>query len=100
MKQLLTLIASIMSGVFILRIDYHPNWDDTGITAGMILVATGVISFVNPRRPFICAISTSIWIPLFGIINDNNYGTLLVFVFGFVGAYLGSMLRKFLTISF
>jgi hypothetical protein len=98
MKALLTLLASAAIGLIIWRIDSQPNWDDTGITAGMIVISTALISMVSPKRPFICALAVSIWIPLFGIINHSNYGTLLIFVFGFMGAYGGSALRNSLTL--
>jgi hypothetical protein len=90
----LTFIASIAIGLFIWRIDSQLNWDDTGITAGMILLITGLISFFNPKQPFICAIAVSIWIPLFGILKDGNFVTLLTFIFGFIGVYGGSTFRN------
>jgi len=88
----LTIIVSILIGLMIWRIDAQPNWDDAGITAGMILLSTGLISFSSPKRPYFCAIAVSIWIPLFGIIKDGNFGSLLTFLFGFLGAYGGSAL--------
>jgi hypothetical protein len=94
MKALFTILASMAVGLVIWRIDSQPHWDDTGITAAMILASTGLISFVNPKRPYICAIATCFWIPLFGIINHGNYGTLLVFIIGLVGAYGGLILRN------
>jgi len=94
MKSVLTLLAAITIGLIIWRIDSQPNWDDTGITAAMILLSTGLISFFNPKQPFIWAIAVCIWIPLFGIIKDSNYGMLLTFIFGFIGAYGGSTFRN------
>ena len=94
MKSVLTLLASIATGLIIWRIDSRPNWDDTGITAGLILLSTGLISFINPKQPFIWMIAVSVWIPLFGIIKDSNYGTLLTLIIGLIGAYGGSTIRK------
>ena len=94
MKTFYTVLASAMLGLTIWWIDSRPHWDDTGITVGLVIIATGLISFINPKKPFICAIATSLWIPLDQTINNQNYLTLLVFVFGFMGAYAGSFLRR------
>jgi hypothetical protein len=96
MKSFLTLLASTISGLVILWVDARPNWDDTGITVGMIFIAAGLISFINPKRPFICATAVSLWIPLYQIANFQNYSTLVVFIVGFIGAYAGSFLRKWI----
>jgi formate hydrogenlyase subunit 3/multisubunit Na+/H+ antiporter MnhD subunit len=83
------LACSISLGILIAWIDSRPNWDDTGVTAAMILVVTVVVSYFFPQRPFIWALAVSIWIPLLGIISSSNYGSLMALLFGFVGAYLG-----------
>ena len=94
MKTLLTLLVSAIIGSLIWRMDSQPHWDDSGITAVAILISSGLICFVNPQRPYVCAIAVSIWIPFFGIMNDENYGTLLTFLFGFIGAYAGSIFKR------
>lgn len=85
---------STVIGLLIYWIDSRPTWDDTGVTAAMVLIASGVISYVYPKRPFIWAIAVSIWIPLFGIISTSNYGSLMALIFGFIGAYLGFYISK------
>jgi hypothetical protein len=93
MKNIIALIVSLAIGLVIWKIDSQPTWDDSGITAGMIVLSTGLISFISPHRPYVCALAVTVWIPLFGIIVDRNYGTLLVLLFGFIGAYGGATLR-------
>jgi hypothetical protein len=93
-KFWLFLFFSNAIGLLICWIDSRPTWDDTGVTAAMILIASGAISYVYPKRPFIWAIAVSIWIPIFGIVCNSNYGTLMALVFGFIGAHLGFYISK------
>ena len=100
MKTILTLLASLSLGFLIWRIDSQPNWDDTGVTVGLIVLSTGVVGFINPGKPYLTALAVTFWIPLFGILNSGNYATLPVLLFGFIGAYGGSLFRtKVLPIS-
>lgn len=99
MKMLFTLAISLAIGFVIWRIDSQPGWDDTAVTAGMILLSTGVISLVQPRRPYVCAFGVCVWIPLFAIIEHGNISMLAVFLFGLAGAYGGSLLRRIASVN-
>lgn len=88
------LVISITLGILIAWVDSRPNWDDTGITAMAILATTGIISYINPSKPLLWALTISAWIPFWGIINTQNYSSLLAIVFGLIGAYAGVFIRK------
>jgi hypothetical protein len=84
----------LVLGGLITYVDSRPNWDDTGVTAMAILVATGVLGFVDPSRPWLWAVAVGLWIPALGIVQSQNYGSLLALLIAFVGAYAGMALRR------
>ncbi len=92
MKKVLP-ILSLITGAVITWIDSRPTWDDTGITAAMLLVAAAVFGFLGPNRPWLWALLLGLWIPLFGIVPDGNYQSLLAPVMTFAGAYVGKAIR-------
>ena len=50
--SLLAIIAAGI-GIAIALIDARPTWDDTGITAGALLVAAFIVSAIAGRRPWL-----------------------------------------------
>ena len=85
---------AIAAGLAIAYIDSRPTWDDTGITAFGVLLASGALAFVSPRRPWLWALAIGIWIPLAGIFISHNFGSLIALVFAFAGAYAGMLARR------
>ena len=85
---LVLLAAAVLIGLLIAWIDSRPNWDDTGITAGMILLATAVFGALVPQRAWLFALAVGVWIPLAGIIQQHNYGSIPVLGIAFIGASL------------
>jgi len=92
--QRLAILAGLLAGVALAFIDSRPSWDDTGVTAGALLLVTFLLGTVAPQRPWATALAVGIWIPLFGILGSANYGSLLALAFAFAGAYAGSLLRR------
>jgi len=90
----LFLAVAIILGLIIAWIDTRPSWDDAGITAAMIIIAAGVVGFLAGKRPWIWALAVGIWIPLWNIVTTNSFGSLIVIIISFIGAYAGTALRK------
>jgi hypothetical protein len=93
-KFIILLVFSVSCGLKIAWIDNSPGWDDTGITAGMIVLTAALFGFLYPKRPWIWALTVSGWIPLFAIVKTWDFKMLMVFLFGFAGAYLGSSIKN------
>ena len=91
----LILIIAIAEGMLIGWIDSRPNWDDTGITVGMILIGTFILGVVHPKHSWVWALSVGIWIPIWNIVLHNNYGSIIAIAFAMAGAYSGALIRKF-----
>jgi len=92
MQKILLGIA-VLSGLFIAYVDSRPTWDDTGITAGAILLICGLIAVFGYRRPWLLALVVGGWITVYGLLFTQNYGAILALAIAFVGAYSGWAVR-------
>ena len=93
MQRLLPAIACSL-GLLIAYIDSRPTWDDTGITAGSILLVSGLLAMLADRRPWLLALTIGVWIPLYGIVFTHDVASMLALVVAFVGAYAGWLVRR------
>ena len=92
MQKLLLAIA-VMLGLGLAYIDSLPTWDDTGILAGAILLACGLLVLLGFQHPWLVALVVGGWIPLRGILVNHNFGSILALLIAFAGAYLGWAFR-------
>jgi len=93
MQKILAAIA-VVSGLFIAFIDSRPNWDDTGITVFALLVASGLLGMLGPKRPWLWALLVGIWLPLYYIVTKHEISMLITLIFPFFGAYAGMLVRN------
>jgi len=87
------LILAVLCGLFLTYVDARPNWDDTGIIAGGMLISAGLITLLGHPRPWLIALAVGIWIPLRYIYINHDLTMLLVLLFPLVGAYAGWAIR-------
>lgn len=88
------LILSLLAGFLISWNDTRPTWDDTGITAGLIVLTAALFGYLSPKWPWIWALTVGLWIPMHAIVFNNDFKMLLVMLFGFAGAYLGAAVKN------
>jgi hypothetical protein len=90
---LLLLVLAAGLGIAIAWIDSRPTWDDSGITAGLLVLTAAVFGALRPAKPWLWGLAVGVWIPLIGV-GHRNPGTLLALAAALFGAYLGALLRK------
>lgn len=93
MQKVLLAVALVLGGL-VAYVDSRPTWDDTGVTAAALLVISGALGFLGPKRPWLWALALGIWIPLLGVVRTHNYGAMLALVAAFAGAYGGMAIRR------
>ena len=85
---------AVLAGLAIAWLDSRQGWDDTGVTAGLILLTSGGFAALRPARPWLWAVAIGGWIPLLGIASSGNYGSLLALAVSFLGAYSGALVVR------
>ena len=80
---------AVISGIAIAFVDSRSGWDDTGITAFSLLLASGLLSLLGFKRPWLLALSVGIWLPLYEGILSRNPMILLVLFIPLIGSYAG-----------
>ena len=85
---------SVLAGLAIAWIDSRPTWDDTAITVFALLAFAGIFASIEPRRPWLWALTVGIWTPSYSVLLAHNYSGLIAIAFPFVGAYLGAGMRR------
>ena len=91
--RIILITAAIAVGLLIAYFDSRPNWDDTGVTAGVVFLASATFAFLGKNRPWLWAVAVGIWIPMTGILISRNYGSLLALLVALGGAYAGMIVR-------
>ena len=92
--QKILLAVSVSLGLLIGYLDSRPTWDDTGISAGLVFLSSGILGVLGPERPWLWALCVSIWIPVFGIVHGLNFGSLIAVAIALVGGYGGKLVRR------
>ena len=94
--QKILLAFAVLAGWFIAFVDSRPTWDDTGITVGMILLSSGLLTLLGHRRPWLIALAVGLWTPLYETVVSRNFALpgvillpLVVLLISFAGAYAG-----------
>ena len=93
MMQSILLAVAVLAGLFSAYVDSRPNWDDTGILVGGLLLVSGLLTLLGHRRPWLIALAVGIWIPLHDIYLSHDPRMLVVLLIPFVGAYAGWVVR-------
>jgi hypothetical protein len=83
------LVIALVAGLAIGWIDSRPGWDDTAVTVVSLVVAAGAAAFVARRAPWLVAIFTGIWVPLFELPGLASGGAFAALVFSAIGASVG-----------
>ena len=93
----LLLAGALVLGLAIALVDSSPGWDDTGVSAGLLLVAAGLSGAARPSRAWLWALALGLWIPVLGIAVRGNLAALIALVPAFLGAFAGAGARRLLT---
>jgi len=88
------LVLALSLGFTITWVDSRPGWDDTGITAGAIVLATGLLGFSMPKYAWVWALAVGLWIPGMGVLVHHDPTSLFILIIPFAGAYVGALGHK------
>ena len=95
MRTAALLLVAVLLGLSIAYMDSRPNFDDTGVTVGALLVSAGILGMIGPERPWLWALGVGVWMPIHGVAQRHDFTMLIVLLFPLAGAYLGRLVRTF-----
>lgn len=94
------LALAVLTGICIAFVDSRPTWDDTGITAGAMLLSSGLFTLLGYRRPWLIALAIGLWTPVYETYLSGHFEMpevilfpLLILLIPMVGAYAGWAVR-------
>jgi hypothetical protein len=93
----LLLVGALVLGLAVALVDSSPGWDDTGVSAGVLLVVAGLFGAARPSRAWLWALALGLWTPVLGIAVRGNLAALIALVPAFLGAFAGAGARRLLT---
>ncbi|MET1232390.1 MAG: hypothetical protein ABWY52_06030 [Candidatus Limnocylindrales bacterium] len=88
-RDALAVVAAITGGLAIAWIDSRPGWDDTAISAGLLLLAAGLAAALSGRRPGLWAALVGLPTPLVEIARGGDPAALAALAFAALGAAVG-----------
>jgi hypothetical protein len=93
LMQNLLLGLAVLAGMFSVYVDSRPAWDDTGLLVGGLLFASGLLTLLGHRRPWLIALAIGIWIPVYEIFKSHDLMMLVILLIPVIGAYGGWLVR-------
>lgn len=95
--------VAVAMGLAIAWVDSRPHWDDTGITAGCLLLSAGLLGLIGLRRPWLWALGIGVWIPLHMILRTptlaNILGGFVILAIPMAGGYAGMAVRRVIALA-
>jgi hypothetical protein len=90
---LLALVAGVI-GLTLGYLDSQPSWDDSGITAALLLLSSAMAAGISGRRPWLWALLTGSWIPLFEVWGTAGLASLAALGVAMIWAFGGYLLVR------
>jgi hypothetical protein len=82
-------VLAVAVGAAIAFVDSRPGWDDTGITAGLLLGSAAVVAAASGRRPWLWALLIGLPTPVFEMATGGSPGSIAALGLAAVGSLGG-----------
>ena len=88
-KASVVVAVAIGIGSIVGFVDSRPTWDDTGVTAGVLVLAALVLACIRPSAAWLIGLALGLPVVLFNAITRGGFGSLLAVAFSMAGAGIG-----------
>ena len=85
---------SLALGCAIGFVDSRPTWDDTGITAGSIFLASLVVSAARPRSAWLTGLLIGVPVFAFNVALHGGFASAIAVVIALTGAGIGYLIGR------
>ncbi len=87
-------LAAAGCGLALGLVDTSPGWDDTGISAGTLVLLSAGFGAGSPAPPWLSALAVGLWIPLLNAWKTGSLESAPVLLIALAAAYLGRGARR------
>jgi hypothetical protein len=91
-RFLALLCLALLAGLLIGWVDTRPTWDDAGITAGAVFLATFLLGAGMPKGAWVWALLVGGSVLAWNVVLHGSFGSAIGLLFAFAGAYGGAAL--------
>jgi hypothetical protein len=88
------LVLAVALGLFFAYVEHRPNFDDAGVLVMALTLASAILGFLGPQRPWLWALAVGAWMPAINIVTGRGFASMVALLLAFAGAYAGSFLRS------
>ena len=74
--------------------DSRPGYDDTGVTAVLLISVAAIAAAIGGTKPWLWAILAGAWTPIIEISSGGSTGSLLALAFAGAGAAVGYLAAR------
>ena len=93
-RNLIAGALALIGGLAIAYMDSRPGYDDTGVTAVLLLSVAAIAAAIGGTRLWLWAILVGAWTPIIEIGSGGSTGSLLALVFAAAGAAVGYLATR------
>ena len=93
-RSLIAGALAVIGGLAIANIDSRPGYDDTGVTAVLLISVAAIAAAIGGTRPWLWAVLVGAWTPIFEISSGGSTGSLLALAFAGAGAAVGYLAAR------
>jgi hypothetical protein len=86
--------AASLIGVAVAWLDSRPGWDDTGITAGLLVLGALLVAAVDGRRPWLWTLLVGAPLPIVEVPGSGSGAPLVALLFAAIGVSVGILVRR------
>ena len=90
----IALVVGAFGGLAVAWLDASPGWDDTGITAGLLVILAGAAAGISGHRPWLWALLVGLPTPFVELAQGGDPAALAALAFAAVGAVGGWLLGR------
>lgn len=98
-KDAAAIAVAIGVGCAVGFVDSRPNWDDTGVTVGLLVLTALVLACIRPRVAWVSGLAVSVPVVLFNAITRGGFGSLVGVAISMVSAGIGYGLGRALGVG-
>jgi hypothetical protein len=85
---------ALIVGIAIGYVDSRATWDDTGVTAGALLLSSAVLAFARPRIAWLVALAVGAPVVVFNVVLRGGFGSAIAIGVSLIGAVIGAGIGK------